>query len=118
MPAKPQYIHDIDASVKLLTFGMDDIRNRIAELSKSLDGAQQAKHDLRPELHVELSTNNQALKDSLADLRHELALAKQQLADTNQRIEEWDRRWWGFVVVLIGALLSLASGLIVTLARK
>jgi uncharacterized coiled-coil protein SlyX len=43
---------------------------------------------------------------------------EQQVADQTKRIEEWDRRLWGLVAVLVGALLSLAAGLIVALARK
>ena len=43
---------------------------------------------------------------------------KQQLQDHLTSYQERDRRQWSFFVVLTGALLSLASGLIVTLAKK
>jgi hypothetical protein len=51
-------------------------------------------------------------------LRLENSALKQQLQDHLAQYQEWDRRRWGLIVMLIGAVLSLASGLIVTLARK
>lgn len=48
----------------------------------------------------------------------ENATLRQQLQDHIAQYQEWGRRRWGLIVMLIGAVLSLASGLIVTLARK
>jgi chromosome segregation ATPase len=58
------------------------------------------------------------LRQELAGLRQENAVLRQQLQDHVAQYQEWDRRRWGLIVMLIGAVLSLASGLIVTLARK
>jgi hypothetical protein len=54
----------------------------------------------------------------LAKLREENSLLRQRFDDQSKRAETWANRAWGFFVVLVGALLTLASGLIVTLARK
>lgn len=48
----------------------------------------------------------------------ENAALKQQLQDHLAQYQEWDRRRWGLIVLLIATVLSLASGLIVALARK
>jgi hypothetical protein len=51
-------------------------------------------------------------------LERENAILKQQLQDHIKQVELWDNRRWSLIVLLIGTILSLASGLIVTLARK
>ncbi|MBN9122675.1 MAG: hypothetical protein J0I06_26600 [Planctomycetes bacterium] len=58
------------------------------------------------------------LRRELSDARQEMAALKQQFQDHFTQYQEWDRRRWGLIVVLVGAVLSLASGLIVALARK
>jgi predicted nucleic acid-binding Zn-ribbon protein len=58
------------------------------------------------------------LRRELAEVRQENAVVKQQLQDHISQYQEWDRRRWGVIVLLLGAVLSLASGLIVTLAKK
>lgn len=55
---------------------------------------------------------------AIAELRQEIAVLRQQLQDHVAQYQEWDRRRWGLITVLIGAVFSLASGLIVTLAKK
>jgi hypothetical protein len=57
-------------------------------------------------------------RDARAASDRENAALRQQLQDHIAQYQEWDRRRWGLIVMLIGAVLSLASGLIVTLARK
>jgi hypothetical protein len=57
-------------------------------------------------------------RDARVASDRENAALKQQLQDHIAQYQEWDRRRWGLIVMLIGAVLSLASGLIVTLARK
>ena len=59
-----------------------------------------------------------ALQRETAELRQENAILKQQLQDHIKQVELWDNRRWSLIVLLIGAVLSLASGLIATLARK
>jgi chromosome segregation ATPase len=59
-----------------------------------------------------------SLQAEPAPLRQENASLKQQLQDHIAQYQEWDRRKWSLILMLIGAVLSLASGLIVTLARK
>lgn len=61
----------------------------------------------------------------IEQLTRELALARQDRAALRQRSDDQTRqteaataRLWGLLTLCIGAALSLASGLIVTLARK
>ncbi|MBA4067008.1 MAG: hypothetical protein C0501_25520 [Isosphaera sp.] len=69
--------------------------------------------------------NDLKRQDEVAELRRELAAARQENAVLRQQFQdhlaqyqEWDRRRWGLIVLLIGTVFSLASGLIVTLAKK
>jgi hypothetical protein len=57
-------------------------------------------------------------RDARITSDRENAALKQQLQDHIAQYQELDRRRWGLILILIGAVLSLASGLIVTLARK
>jgi chromosome segregation ATPase len=55
---------------------------------------------------------------AIAELRQENALLRQQLHDHLKRVEVWSGRLWTLVTVLVGAVLTLAAGLITTLAKK
>jgi hypothetical protein len=61
-------------------------------------------------------------REARAALEKEHAVLRQQLQDHIKQAELRDSRRWGLFIalagVLLGAVLSLASGLIVTLARK
>ncbi len=46
------------------------------------------------------------------------ALLQQRHDDYVRRAEVWGQRWWALVPLLVGAVLSLCSALIVALARK
>jgi hypothetical protein len=65
-----------------------------------------------------LTAKAEAVQADLAALRQENAVLRQLVQDHINQYQEWDRRRWGLITLLIGAVLSLASGLIVTLARK
>ncbi len=69
---------------------------------------------LRREFDVEQSLGRER-EQAIADLRQENAVLRRQLDDYLKRVETWSGRLWGLVPVLLGAILSLASGLIVTL---
>lgn len=63
--------------------------------------------------------------DKLASLDKENAVLKQTIAEQTRRFDEhvrraevWGQRWWALVPLLVGAVLSLCSALIVALARK
>jgi hypothetical protein len=89
----------------------------VATLTERLDNAVK-DNDLLRKLFDEQLGLGRTRDESIADLRRELALLRQRFDDQAKRHEVWANRAWGFFVVLVGALLSLASGLIVTLARK
>lgn len=65
----------------------------------------------------ELRDLSRAQERTLTELRQEIALLRQRLDDGQKRSEEWGRRLWALIPVLLSALLALASGLIVTLVR-
>jgi type II secretory pathway component PulL len=73
------------------------------------------------ELRAALAASEAKVVGLVADVARqdkELALLRQQFDKHVKDVELWDGRRWGLLVVLVGAVLSLASGLIVTLARK
>jgi hypothetical protein len=72
---------------------------------------------IREDLGHERSEREQE-REARAALEIEHAALKQQLQDHLKQVELWDNRRWGLFVLLIGTVLSLASGLIVTLARR
>ena len=92
MPARPQYVQELIAQVGLHEEQLDNLQDLTKETVRRVD----------------------SLKESLADIRQEIAVVNQKLADLTKRIEIWDGRLWSFVVLVITALLSLASGLVVT----
>jgi chromosome segregation ATPase len=57
-------------------------------------------------------------ENRIAELEKDNALLKQRLDDQIKRLELWAGRLWGFIMLLVGAVLSLASGLIVTLTKR
>ena len=54
----------------------------------------------------------------MTELQKENALLRQRLDEHLTRVEKWDTRFWGLIVVLVGALLLLSAGLIVVLVKK
>ncbi len=58
------------------------------------------------------------LDRELAELRQQHALLLQKLDEQQKRLEKWDTRLWGVVAITIGAVLSLAAGLIVALTKR
>jgi len=61
---------------------------------------------------------NREAESKLTEVRQEVAVLKQRLDEQTKRVEMWSNRLWGLISILIGAILALSSGLIVTLARK
>jgi hypothetical protein len=103
-----------------------------------VDSTGEAIHQLRLELRVHAERDSRRERE-IAELRatierereerakerearsaleRENAALKQQLQDHIKQVELWDSRRWGLFVLLVGTVLSLASGLIVTLAKK
>lgn len=91
--------------------------DRISELEHNTIVLQTELVYLKKSLN-DATESNRELESKLTESRQELAILKQRLDDHLERVEAWDNRRWGLIVLMAGALLSLASGLIVTLARK
>lgn len=90
---------------------------QIRELATDIRLAQERDEQRRREVD-KVVTKVEALQAEVAALRQENAVLRQQLQDHVAQYQEWDRRRWGLFVLLIGAVMSLASGLVVTLAKK
>ena len=58
------------------------------------------------------------LREADAQIRQENAVLRQMVQDHVARYQETDRRRWSLILALVGASLSLAAGLIATLAKR
>lgn len=96
MPPKPEYVHELKAVTSVQARAIEALEKN-AELAIQQDAA---------------------LKSSIHELKTQIAILEQRIGDVARRMEEHDRRWWGLLMLFASALLSLASGLIVTLAKK
>jgi chromosome segregation ATPase len=109
-----ELIRDLTAQVGVLSERDATRRAELEELKtrirQELDERKVAEAQTREELTQ--------LRRELAEARQENAVLKQQLQDHVGRYQEWERRRWSLIVLLVGAVMSLASGLIVTLAKK
>lgn len=114
MPPKPGYVHELTTNVSLLNEQIANHRRETAMLGQEIDRLKAEVAGLRSDI----VTEHQVHEQKVAELRQELAILKQRFEDHLRRVETWGQRIWGFVPLLIGALLSLSAGLIVTLARK
>ncbi len=109
-----EQIRDLSTEVGILR-ERDAIRRReIEELKDSLQRETESRQAADEQTREEIAE----LRGELAGLRQENAVLRQQLQDHLAQYQEWGRRLWGFITVLIGAIFSLASGLIVSLSRK
>lgn len=94
---------------------------RLQELNVEV-GTLRERDASRKEALSELKNELKDERSARLKVENELVALKQQLADHLAQYQEWDKRRWGVVVVLLGAILSLVSGLIValivTLAKK
>ncbi len=105
-----EQIRDLALEMRAIAERGAAFRDHFADLKEQ----DRKRQDENAELRRELTE----LRRELAESRQETAVLKQQLQDHIAQYQEWDRRRWGLIVLLLGAVLSLASGLIVTLARK
>jgi chromosome segregation ATPase len=106
-----------DGLVRDLWTRQDKSRNDVDEHRRELVGLRHEVAELRKQLDDERSRWRECDK-SLVDLQRDVAALRQRSDDQTRQVEAWANRAWGLFVVLVGAVLSLASGLIVTLARK
>lgn len=90
---------------------------RIHDLAEGLISLEKDAEYLKKDFPVTRDLNKE-YETKLSNLQNEVSLMKQRLEDHLKRMEVWSGRLWGFIVLLIGAVLSLSSGLIVTLVRK
>jgi len=114
---------------------MDDVQNLMRELQEALSERREQsslhEHKIDDQLKRSEKWDHRAESDSderkrigkeldreLAELRQQHALILQKLEVQQKRLEKWDTRLWGVVAITIGAVLSLAAGLIVALVKR
>lgn len=108
-----ELIRDLTAQVGVLS--ERDVTRR-AEL-------EGLKARLQQELNERKVTEEKAreelvqLRRELAETRQENAILKQQFQDHLAHYQEWDKRRWGLIMLVFGAILTSALGLIVSLAK-
>jgi predicted nucleic acid-binding Zn-ribbon protein len=90
------------------------LRDHIGDL-RQRDGKHE--NEIR-ELRKENADLRLAVAEARAAAQTEIATLRQQLQGLLAQFQEAERRRWSMVVAFLGALLALASGLIVALARK
>lgn len=93
----------------------------IAELQREITstvGTITARIDELREEVGEQQSAREKLAEAVHELRRDVDLLKQRLEDHLKRVETWDSRRWALIVLLAGALLSLASGLVLLLLRR
>lgn len=90
----------------------EQIRELVADLEVLTDRDENRRREVE-----KLTAKVESLQAELAAERQERA-ALQQLQDHIEHAELSDARRWTLIVALLGAALSLASGLIVALTRK
>jgi len=89
--------------IRQLEREVDSIRTEATYLLKLIDEARIA---------------NKETERELSELRQQHALLLRQIDEQQKRLEKWDTRLWGVVAISIGAVLSLAAGLIVALVKR
>lgn len=108
------HIRDLTAQVRVLE---DRDATRRADLDE-LKARLQQEIDERKTAEVKNREEFAQLHRELAEARQENAVLKQQLQDHIKHTELSDSRRWALILAFVSALLALASGLIVALARK
>lgn len=96
-------------------------RNQVTGTLSTLTARADQSHEESALLRKQLDEERAAGQERdrvIAELRQENALLRQRLDDHLKRVEMWSGRFWMLVPVLVGAIFSLASGLIVVLAKK
>jgi hypothetical protein len=103
--------------IRDLTIRVEVLAERDATRRAELEGLKarlQQEIDERKASEAKSQEERTQLRLELAEARRETDVLKQQLPDHLALYQEWDKRRWGLFVVLPGAVLTLASGLIVT----
>lgn len=127
MATPTQQIAELRENHAVLREGFDTLPRSVKELQDERKADAAERHETA-RLRQELLETRKQLDEERArgrdrdrensEFRTQLAALRQRSDDQTRQSEAWASRIWGVFVVLVGALLSLASGLIVTLARK
>lgn len=90
---------------------------QIREVERTLEAVNERVNHLRTDANDGWDAIR-TLERTVAEVRQEVAVLRQRVDDHLKRVETWSGRLWMLITVLVGAVLSLASGLIVALTKK
>jgi hypothetical protein len=102
---------------KTNTEQIDDLWKEVAELRTDVAIQHERIGVILRDFRESQAERKTELND-VKELRQEFELLRQRLDDHLKRMDLWGGRLWAFILALVGAVLSLAAGLIVTLAKK
>lgn len=91
--------------------------DKLSAVEKAVAVLETVTTQLRDEVNALKADLRGSLSD-FAELSKTHALLQQRHDEHVRRAEVWGQRWWALVPLLLGAVLSLCSALIVALARK
>lgn len=109
-----ELIRDIQRQCDVLTERDSNRRERVEGLATDLE-QEQVERTAADEKH---RTGVVELRRELADARQEAAVLKKLLEEHIKKTDLADSRRWGLIVLALGAIFSLATGLIVSLTKK
>lgn len=109
-----EHIRDLTAQVRVL----EDRDAARREALKDLKGRLEQQEAEQKAADEKFRDEVIQLRSESADARQETALVKQLLQEHIKRFDLADSRRWALVILALGAIFSLATGLIVTLVRK
>ena len=96
--------------IRQLELTLQELSATVGFMRTQASGFAQLQDDFRLDL-ASLDKENAVLKQTIAE-------QARRFDDHVRRAEVWGQRWWALVPLLLGAVLSLCSTLIVALARK
>lgn len=109
-----EHIRDLIARISVLE-ERDGTRRAVLEELKALT---RQERDERKTVEEKAREEITQLRRELAEARQETAVLKKLFEEQVKKADQTDARRWAVIALVISALFSLASGLIVTLAKK
>jgi hypothetical protein len=95
----------------------EELRNQVHKFACDLSAMAEREKTVQRDMD-RLLVQSEKHRQDIDDLRQDDLLLRQRLDDHLKRFDKWEHRLWGIVMLLAGALLTSAAGLIVAWAKK